>query len=90
MNYKGLDKFRERALFVFIGYIIGVIITINYYSHNTNSKEQDNYINSLVEKNDSIKIKIEKLDSIKNAKIIEVSTLNNDSTLKLFYKLVSE
>ena len=33
---------------------------------------------------------VENLDSIKDAKVIEVSTLNNDSTLKLFYKLVSE
>lgn len=47
-------------------------------------------IDSLTKVNDSIKIKIEKLDSIKDAKIIEVSTLNNDSTLKLFYKLVKE
>ena len=31
-----------------------------------------------------------KVDSIKNAKVIEVQTFDNDSTLKLFYKLVSE
>ena len=30
---------------------------------------------------EDIKIKVENLDSIKNAKVIEVSTLNNDSTL---------
>ena len=35
-------------------------------------------------------VKIEKLDSAKNAKVIEVQTLDNDSTLKLFYELVSE
>ena len=45
---------------------------------------------SIIKVNDSIKIKIEHLDSIKNAKVIEVQTLDNDSTLKLFYKLVSE
>ena len=38
----------------------------------------------------NLKIKFEKLYSIKDSKVIEVSTFNNDSTLKLFYKLVSE
>ena len=47
-------------------------------------------IDSISQVNDSIKIKIEKLDSAKNAKVIEVQTLDNDSTLKLFYELVSE
>lgn len=45
---------------------------------------------SIIKVNDSIKIKVEQLDSIKNAKIIEVQTLDNDSTLKLFYELISK
>ena len=45
---------------------------------------------SIIKVNDSIKIKVEQLDSIKDAKIIEVQTLDNDSTLKLFYKLISK
>ena len=52
-------------------------------------KERIN-IDSIAKVNDSIKIKIEQLDSIKDAKIIEVQTLDNDSTIKLFYKLISE
>lgn len=47
-------------------------------------------VDSLIKTNDSIKLKVEFLDSIKDAKIIEVSNLSNDSTIKLFYKLVSE
>ena len=47
-------------------------------------------IDSVTKVNDSIKLKVESLDSIKNAKIIEVISLNNDSTIKLFYELVSE
>lgn len=47
-------------------------------------------IDSLTTLNDSIKIKINNLDSIKNAKVIEVISLDNDSSIKLFYKLVSE
>ena len=38
--------------------------------------------------NDSLKIKVDNLDSIKNAKVIEVQTLDNDSTVKLFYQLI--
>lgn len=52
--------------------------------------EERNDIDSLIAVNDSIKINVENLDSIKNAKVIEVKALDNDSTVKLFYKLVSE
>ena len=45
---------------------------------------------SLIKVNDSIKIVVNDLDSVKNAKIIEVKELDNDSTLKLFYELVRE
>lgn len=38
--------------------------------------------------NDSLKIEVGNLDSIKNAKVIEVQTLDNDSTVKLFYQLI--
>ena len=38
--------------------------------------------------NDSLRIEVDNLDSIKNAKVIEVQTLDNDSTIKLFYKLI--
>ena len=45
---------------------------------------------AIIRSNDSIKIVVNNLDSIKNAKIIEVKSLDNDSTLRLFYKLVKE
>ena len=61
-----------------------------YQKPATTPVENVNVIDSLTAVNDSIKIKVEKLDSIKDAKVIEVSTLDNDSTLKLFYELVSE
>lgn len=38
--------------------------------------------------NDSLRIEVNNLDSIKNAKVIEVKTLDNDSTIKLFYQLI--
>ena len=85
----------DRYLTFFIGcaisFYIGAFAGVNYEKHNTSIPvERNNVIDSLTAVNDSIKIKVEKLDSIKDAKVIEVSTLDNDSTLKLFYELVSE
>jgi len=74
------------------GIIIGIIIAFAIQSDDEKESTpvEENKVDSLVKVNDSIKLKVEKLDSIKDAKVIEVSTLDNDSTLKLFYKLVSE
>ena len=74
-----------------ISFALGILAGISYEKHNISTPAENNkIIDSLTTINDSIKIKVEKLDSIKDAKFIEVSTLDNDSTLKLFYKLVSE
>ena len=85
----------KRGLFVVIislvFFVIGVIV--GYVISDTNKVtpvENNEIIDSLTQVNDSIKIKVLKIDSIKNAKVIEVQTLDNDSTLKLFYELVSE
>ena len=68
--------------FVFIG---SIIIGTYYHRKNNNVIEQDV---ELQKHNDSLKIEVNNLDSIKNAKVIEVKTLDNDSTIKLFYKLI--
>ena len=74
-----------------ISFALGIWAGISYEKYNTSTPvENTTIIDSLTTVNDSIKIKVEKLDSIKDAKVIEVSTLDNDSTLKLFYELVSE
>lgn len=86
---------RESIACLIFGLCSGLIVALVVYfcaTYNAKhpSKEDMTKIDSLTKVNDSIKIKIEKLDSIKDAKVIEVSTLDNDSTLKLFYKLVKE
>ena len=75
--------------------VIFAVVIIYSYSKKIINNEEDikeniTITDSIIKVNDSIKIKVEHLDSIKNAKVIEVQTLDNDSTLKLFYKLVSE
>ena len=92
--YEDLKSF-ERGLSIIvvaiIFFTIGIIIGCWYERNYTQTPiERNEIIDSLTTVNDSIKIKVEKLDSIKNAKVIEVITLDNDSTLKLFYELVSE
>lgn len=64
---------------------VSVIVGKHYHIKNNNIIEQDI---ELQKHNDSLKFKVNNLDSIKNAKVIEVQKLNNDSTVKLFYKLI--
>ena len=71
-------------VFIFVD-ICAIIIGTYYYRKNNNVIKQDV---ELQKRNDSLKIEINNLDSIKNAKVIEVKTLDNDSTIKLFYKLI--
>ena len=62
-----------------------MVIGKYYYTKNNNIIEQNI---ELQKHNDSLRIKVDNLDSIKNAKVIEVKALDNDSTIKLFYKLI--
>ena len=87
-----MDSFSNEAgkgcviLLVFTFVVIGsIIIGIYYHRKNNNIIETDV---ELQKHNDSLRIEVDNLDSIKNAKVIEVKTLNNDSTVKLFYQLI--
>ena len=62
-------------------------IVIGKYYHNKNNNIIEQNI-ELQKHNDSLRIKVDNLDSIKNAKVIEVKALDNDSTIKLFYQLI--
>ena len=72
-----------------------IIVTISVYKH---YNENENviidstieYVDSIKKENDKLVLKVNNLDSIKNAEIIEVKSLDNDSTVKLFYKLICE
>lgn len=83
-----MDSFSNEAgkgcviLFVFTF----VVIVGTYYHRKTNNIIEPNV--EIQKHNDSLRIEVDNLDSIKNAKVIEVKTLDNDSTVKLFYKLI--
>ena len=59
-------------------------------SYNERIDNNKHIIDSIKTVNKEYKNKLNKLDSIKDAEIIEVKALDNDSTVKLFYKLIRE
>lgn len=68
-------------------FVICCSIVIGKYYHTKNNNIIEPNI-ELQKHNDSLRIKVDNLDSIKNAKVIEVKDLDNDSTIKLFYQLI--
>jgi len=94
MTTEGREVF-ERGLWLVFTWVICFCIGIGVgrcskQDNTTHPVEEIIKADSIIKVNDSIKIKVEQLDSIKDAKIIEVQTLDNDSTLKLFYELISK
>ena len=72
--------------------IISLAITIVYdkcVNRNSSPVEEINKIDSIKFENNKLTTEINILDSIKNNKVNDVTKLNNDSTIKLFYKLIS-
>ncbi len=80
-------------LFLVIGIlaiITGFIYTCNKDKEQTTSPVEVNVIDSITKQNDKLVIEVEHLDSIKDAKVIEIKSLDNDSTLRLFYQLIGK
>ena len=75
------------VMFIVLAVALCASIAICDYRH----KKNNNVIETDVElqkHNDSLKTEVDDLDSIKDAKVIEVKTLDDDSTIKLFYQLI--
>ena len=85
---KGFDEFCK-GIFVVIIIVISIVCAANitkyYRNKNNNIIEKDI---ELQKHNDSLKLKVNNLDSIKNAKVLEVEVLDDDSTINLFYNLI--
>ena len=67
-----------------------IILALMYHKQTVDNISIDYGIDSLKQENKKLIIEVNNLDSIKDAKIIEVKTLDDDSTIKLFYELISE
>lgn len=73
--------------------LIVLVVLVNYLpfkTTSTTSPVESSKIDSITKDNDKLIIEVKHLDSIKNAKSIEVKSLDNDSTLKLFYQLIGK
>lgn len=72
--------------------VIGSIVIYKHYTEDKNiaTSSTIEYVDSIKKENDKLILEVNNLDSLKNAKIIEVKSLDNDSTIKLFYKLIRE
>ena len=87
-----MDSFSNEAgkgCVIFVVLVVALCISIAICDYHR--KKNNNIIETDVElqkHNDSLRIEVDNLDSIKNAKVIEVQTLDNDSTVKLFYQLI--
>lgn len=74
---------------VLIVCIIIVLVAINTCD-NKQIKKDNTTIEKIKYFNDSLRIELKHIDKDKNEKIIEVKGLNNDSTYKLFKRLIAE
>ena len=78
-----------KSCIIFVVLVVALCVSIaicDYHRKNNNNIIEPNV--EIQKHNDSLRIEVDNLDSIKNAKVIEVKTLDNDSTVKLFYKLI--
>ena len=85
MNYF-IKEFIKGALMFFVFGIVIIAIMSLIDNKKTYTVVEQNV--EIQKHNDSLRIEVDNLDSIKNAKVIEVKTLDNDSTVKLFYQLI--
>ena len=81
-----IKEFIKGALMFFVFGI--VIITIMSLIDNKKTYTVVEQNVEIQKHNDSLRIEVDNLDSIKNAKVLEVEVLDDDSTINLFYNLI--
>lgn len=94
MKPNSVEKFERGFLLVgliIISFICGILVGNTTTSKQTTRPvEEFVTLDSIVKLNDSVKIVIERINSIKHAKLVEVQSFDNDSTIKLFYELINK
>lgn len=86
-----MNNFIKDIIKYIVLFVILVVVLYRFIIFQSNNYKDNNTIEPSVELqkyNDSLRIEVDNLDSIKNAKVIEVKALDNDSTVKLFYQLI--
>ena len=91
MKCKKINNLTIIAIVIIL--IIVLVVLVNHLPFKntlTTSPVESSKIDSITKDNNKLIIKVKHLDSIKNAKSIEIKNLDNDSTLKLFYQLIGK
>lgn len=87
------ERLEDNLAGAIIFLIVGVVVMGLYFIAKDDAdklKEKNNTVNTYTKKNDSIKVELNKLDSLENVEVTKIKTLDNDSTLELFYVLIRE
>lgn len=91
MKCKEINKLICTDIIVVLVIILATVINYLLFEIiQTTSPVGSSDIDSIVKDNDKLIIEVKHLDSIKNAKSIEIKSLDNDSTLRLFYQLIGK
>lgn len=91
MKCKEINKLICTNIIIVLVIILATVINyLLFESIQTTSPVGNSNIDSIVKDNDKLIIEVKHLDSIKNAKSIEIKSLDNDSTLRLFYQLIGK
>ena len=91
MKCKKINNLTIIAIVIILFIVLVVLVNhLSFKNTPTTSPVESSKIDSITKDNNKLIIKVKHLDSIKNAKSIEIKNLDNDSTLKLFYQLIGK
>ena len=85
-----MDAIKNFMIGACIGLMLIGIFSIIRSCENKLIRKDNTTIEKTKYSNDSLRIELKHIDKDKNEKIIEVKGLNNDSTYKLFKRLIAE
>ena len=91
MKCKNINNLTIITIVIILLIVLVVLVNhLPFKNTQTTSPVESSKIDSITKDNNKLIIKVKHLDSIKNAKSIEIKNLDNDSTLKLFYQLIGK
>ena len=91
MKCKKINNLTIIAIIIILLIVLVVLVNhLPFKNTPTTSPAESSKIDSITKDNNKLIIKVKHLDSIKNAKSIEIKNLYNNSTLNLLYQLIGK
>lgn len=85
---KEIEDIIVNGLFAITVICIGIAIAVGGKQCKREKPQQKDILDSIKIEKKNLEKEVKQLDSIKDAKIVSVKELDNDSTLILFYELI--